>query len=377
MARRRRGSFRLNAKGWVFLALSASVAFAAAFKSSNYLLLVFCGLMGVWAVSGWLTWLVARGIEVSRVLPEEANAGCVIAVALRVRNAKRFWPAFCLRLEDRLTHGGQPAPLQPPPVWIPLAGPGQRARGVEHVSLQSRGWARLGPILLTSEFTPGLWTYRTPLAVSDRLLVFPRLGVLNRRILNPLLARVDFADFPSLESVRGQEEFAGLREYREGDNRRHVHWKMSARLPGRLLVREYDDPLIREGTLLLETFVPNPGDARRRGRFERAVSFAATLAETLLAENWRLTFKAWGPDYRELRLEPQRGSREELLHSLALLKPTRIHPLSELLQREEDGAGRVCFVIRCGDEPLAEADPQARRLVFDPHDQKGMMEFDL
>ncbi len=375
--RRRRGSFRLNARGWVYLALSLSVAFAATYKGSNFLLTLFAVLSGILAVSGLLTFLVGRGLEISRVMPADARAGGVVPVTLKIRNSKRLWPAFCLKLEDRLSHDGHPAALQPTPVWIPLVGPGRRARGVEMVSLQERGWARLGPLTLTSEFTPGLWTYRATLPVADRLLVYPRLGALNRQVLNPLLARVEYSELLSLDAVRGSEEFSGLREYREGDNPRRIHWKMSARLQDRLLVREYEDPLIREGTILLETFLPNLGDTRRRGRLERAVSFVATLAEALMAENWRLTFKAWTPDLEEIRLEPRKGSRDDLLHALALLKPTRIHTLGELLAREEGPANRIWFVVRCGDDPLDDWAQQQRSLVFDPQDQKRMMEFDL
>ena len=68
--RRRRGSFRLNARGWVYLALSLSVAFAATYKGSNFLLTLFAVLTGILGVSGLLTYLVGRGLEISRVLPE-------------------------------------------------------------------------------------------------------------------------------------------------------------------------------------------------------------------------------------------------------------------------------------------------------------------
>jgi uncharacterized protein (DUF58 family) len=372
--RRRRGSFRINARGWIYLALSASVAFAALFKGNNFLLAVFCALLGLFVVSGLLTVLVARRLQASRLIPPQAFAGEVVDVAVRIHNAKRLWPAFSLRLEDRLIQDARLAEVQPSPVWIPLVGPGGRARGHERVSFPDRGWARLGPFTLTSEFPPGLFTWTAPVPAADRILVFPRRGVLRRRVLNPLLSRIDASDLATAECIRGEQDFAALREYRPGDSPRRIHWKMSARIPGRLLVREHEDPLIRDGTILLETFLPNVADHRRRGRLERAVSFAAALAETLLAEQWRLNFRTFAPEPIDLRLEPRRDSLTDLLHTLATLKATRTRTLRELLDREEESdSERVLFVLRIGDDPLA---APGRSVVVDPHDMKSMMEFD-
>ena len=64
-------------------------------------------------------------------------------------------------------------------------------------------------------------------------------------------------------------------------------------------------PVDRDAVILLDTFLPNPGDARRRARLERAVSFAATLADHLLADQYLVTLRAYGPDPVSLELEPR------------------------------------------------------------------------
>src|SRR6185295_15269672 len=141
------------------------------------------------------------------------------------------------------------------------------------------GGARIGPFTVVSEFPPGLFTYRRIVPVVNRMLVYPRVGVLNRRFIDPLLAKVEYTEQAAGDFERGHEEFAGLREFRDGDNPRSIHWKMSARLAGRLLVREHEDPRVRDVAILLDTHVPKTGDGRRRPRLERAIPFAATLAE--------------------------------------------------------------------------------------------------
>ncbi len=368
-----RGKFSVNARGWVYAVLTLSVGVAAAVKGNNLLFAVFSVLLGVMGASALLTVLVARRMEVSRLLPEAIRAGEHFGVALRFRNGKRLLPAFCLRFEDRLTHEGRPASLQPTPVWLPLARPGERVRGTSWVAAHQRGWARLGPLAVTSEFTPGLFSYRTHIPVEDQVLVTPRMGVLNRRLINPYLAQADYADVAASMFTPGEEEFASLREYRPGDNLRRIHWKMSARMQNKLLVREFENARIRNAAVLLDTCVPNPGDARRRMRLERAVSFAATLAEELLAENYQVRFRAFGPDLMELHLPPRRGSMEELLGALALLKASRIHPLSDLIAEESGAGDEIYFLLKIGDEPLPAWEPLRRAVVMGPAEMRALM----
>jgi uncharacterized protein (DUF58 family) len=372
--RRAKASLRLNVRGWVYLALTLSVAFAAAFKGNNLLFAVFCVLFGLLGASGYLTWAVARKLEVSRILPETAVVGETFTLALRIRNAKKVWPAFCIRFEDRLTHEGRPATLQPTPVWLPYAKPGGRAKGTYYAAAHERGWARFGPYAVSSEFLTGLFTWRAVLGGEDKLLVVPRLGRLNRRLVGTLLARGETSPFSSPEADAGDEEFAGLREYRPGDHPRRIDWKMSARLPGGdLLVRELENPKVRDAVILLDTFLPNPGDARRRARLERAVSFAATLADHLLADQYLVTLRAFGPDPISLELEPRRGATDDLLVNLALLKPCRAHPVGDLVAAEECRSDRVYFVLKAGDDALPPWDGEARSVVVDASEMKALM----
>jgi len=364
----------VNGRGWIFLCLAASVALAAALKGNNLLFAIFCILIAQFIVSGVLTIVVARGIEVSRILPTSVVAGDLFTLGLRVRNLKRFWPVFCLKLEDRVAATGRPATLPPTPVWIPIAGPWKRIRTACYATAPDRGWARLGPMTAVSEFPPGLFTYRRIVPVVNRLLVYPRLGVLNRRLLEPLLAQARYTDLASNDFIRGQEDFAELRDYRDGDNPRDIHWKMSARLPGRVLVREHEDPRVRDAVILLETQLSKPNDSRRRARLERAIPFAATLADALLAEGYRVRFRAFAPDPLLVELDPRNRDLDPLLHALALLRPTRMGPISDLIGAEDGSGEAVQFILRIGDDPLPEREERSRVLVLTPAMMKDLMD---
>jgi uncharacterized protein (DUF58 family) len=369
-----RGSFRMNGRGWVYLALAASVAFAAALKGNNLLFAIFCILIAQFLVSAVLTVVVARNLELSRILPASVVAGDVFPLGIRLRNLKRFWPAFCIRIEDRVDSPGRGVALPPTPVWIPIAAPRKRVRTTSYCTVPERGWARLGPFTIVSEFPPGLFEYRRTVPVVHRLLVYPRLAVLSRRHVDPLLARVEYADLAANEFERGQEEFAGLREFRDGDSPRDIHWKMSSRLPGRLLVREHEDPLVKDAVLLLETFLPRSAEGRRRNRLERAIRFAATLADALVAQGYRIRFRAFTPDPIEVELDPRDRDGSRLLHELAILRPTRVHGPADLLSIGDLPGDAALFLLRIGDDPLPARDEFQGAVVLSPAQMRAMME---
>jgi uncharacterized protein (DUF58 family) len=146
---------------------------------------------------------------------------------------------------------------------------------------------------------------------------------------------------------------------------------MSARLPGKLLVREYEDPPVRDATILLETGVPNPKDRSRSLRLERAITFAATLAKSLLEENCRVTFRAFTPELVTLLLAPRRGALDDLLHLLAVLQPPRTRSLDALLP--EGSLDETCFVLKISNDPLPPWNLPRRSVILDPADMKNLM----
>src|SRR5579875_3642404 len=113
----------------------------------------------------------------------------------------------------------QACPLQPGATQATINVPADR-----------RGWRALPRMCLSSSLPFGLfraWGWITP---DLRVLVYPRVGEDG--------APPSRNDDPR-ERLPGGDEFAGLRDYRQGDALRHVAWKASARR-GDLLVREFD-----------------------------------------------------------------------------------------------------------------------------------------
>jgi uncharacterized protein (DUF58 family) len=146
--------------------------------------------------------------------------------------------------------------------------------------------------------------------------------------------------------VSGEPEFHGVREYRQGDNPRWIHWRRSART-GQLVIREHTVVHDSQLIVVLDPW-PSPGtepggrrrpSGHRRGaarhardpRVERLISAAATALCEALDRGHRvgLICRAAVP----IIVAPAggRAHRQRLLNELALIGPGRADGLDQLI----------------------------------------------
>jgi uncharacterized protein (DUF58 family) len=145
-------------------------------------------------------------------------------------------------------------------------------------------------------------------------------------------------------------------------------------MPGRLLVREHEDPRIRDAVVILDTHVPRAAESRRRARLERAVRFAATLADALLAEGYKVRFQAYTPELVSVDLDPRARDLDLLLQELALLRPTRTRPVSELLASQDAGRDQTVFLLRIGDDALPPVENLGHVVTLTSADMRSLMD---
>lgn len=157
---------------------------------------------------------------------------------------------------------------------IALAMPGVGgAEGVSAFKIPARRRAvlRVGPVRTVRGDPLGL--FRRVVVWSDYVDVF----------VHPLTGQVpgmstgfirDLEGSPTPDLTASDIAFHALREYRPGDDRRHIHWKSTART-GTLMVRQFEE------TRRSHIVVGLPGaaaDYRDEAEFELAVSAAASIA---------------------------------------------------------------------------------------------------
>jgi uncharacterized protein (DUF58 family) len=147
---------------------------------------------------------------------------------------------------------------------------GGSARYRYEVPTDRRGRIPLGPLSIERSDLLGLARARGELGEVAELRVYPRRHPVR---LSPAgRARHHHEGEAPLQPMRGSMDLRSLREYVVGDERRHLHWKATART-GQLMVREYVDPAQPWMVVLLDT----RSAALSAERFEEAVEVAASL----------------------------------------------------------------------------------------------------
>src|SRR5215213_2235737 len=147
---------------------------------------------------------------------------------------------------------------------------------------------------------------------------------------------------------RRGEEFANLREYRRGDDRRHIHWKSLART-GELFVKEFSVQAPRRHTVALD--LRREGLRTQEQEVEDAVSAAASVLTYLVRED--LPFRLLGADAAETRFGSDEDSYWKAMRFLAMARADGIRSLGETVLTERGGLGEgVVLISRTRDEEL-------------------------
>ncbi|CAN5530892.1 hypothetical protein BH24ACT22_BH24ACT22_08030 [soil metagenome] len=261
---------RPTARGWQAIIFGALVMFVARMIGTTQFYQLGYVLLGLILVALVLGLLGSRGIGFSRNLPAgiRFTAGKTARIDLLISNSSRFGTSE-VGVRDRL--------LEPQSFDVPaLRGGGGDVVEVP-VTFERRGIYELGPAEVRALEPFRLLQFVRKFRDRTEVVVYPQVHELSGFSLGRGNTE---AGARGALGQRG-EEFAGLREYRRGDDRRHIHWKSVART-GELFVKEFALQAPRRYTVAL--------DLRRQGlrvpekEVEDAVSAAASVLTHLKDE---------------------------------------------------------------------------------------------
>ncbi len=330
---------RLTPAGRSAVAAVLVLGLALAWSGSGLARATTAACAALVTVSLVLAWSQSRRLTASTPEPVTVPAGTAFPVEIRLTNAS---PWFAAR--DLIVAFDTPErPASRPAGWAPACEPrGHRVVAARHGPL-ARGRMSELRFSVATTFPLGLAEARAHFRVPAEVLVLPRLGHLPR--LDEIVGPSAGADAPSPRDPRGEEEMAGLRDWREGDSLRRVHWKLSARR-GRRVLREFRSGGRAAVHLVLwaQAHVPNRPGARSPA-FERAVSLTATLAERLLRLGHPVRLTILGRT--AVRLAPRRGRTGlgPMLRALAEIEATADAPAAHAEPRRGE---RVVLVTGLG-----------------------------
>jgi uncharacterized protein (DUF58 family) len=149
---------------------------------------------------------------------------------------------------------------------------------------------------------------------------------------------------------RRGEEFANLREYRRGDDRRHIHWKSLART-GELYVKEFSLQAPRRHTVALD--LRREGLRTQENEIEDAVSVAASVLAHLAGEGLPFRLLDTGSSGADTGFGSDEDSYWEAMRHLATARADGVRNLAETVLGERGGLGEgVVLVSRTRDDEL-------------------------
>jgi len=358
----------LSRQGLAALTFLAIVYVAALLGQVNLLLMLGGMLLGVLWVNWRLVAKTLRGLDVRRRIPRTVGAGDVLSVGLEIDNSRRRGASWALVVREEIRRagdGGSDEPLRPH-LFIPYV-PGRQARAVVYrARFPRRGRYQFAPPAVSTRFPFGFFRRTVILGQDDTLLVLPRLG----KLLPRWLAR----HHESFEGDRRHErrygriygEFYGVRPWRSGDSRRHIHWRSSAR-HGTLVVRQFEQHRNRDVALVIELWQPQRPAGEDLENVELAVSFAATVvADTCRREGGNLWVGTTVAGEDLLRGPASSALMQEVMEKLAVAEASCEDRLVELLGRALAAIEPGTEVVLVTTRPVDLADPRFAPLSGNP-----------
>lgn len=333
---------KFTREGRYFVAISVGIGMAAINTGNNLLYLLLGWLLSVIIASGVLSEQVLRGLRIQRRPPGRIFAGQPFLMEISVENTKASLASYSIEVEDRIAGG-----MLDKKCYFLKVPAGRTQRTSYRHTFTRRGLYRFTGFRVGTKFPFGLFRKSRDVEVAKGLVVYPQIHPIT--VPSP---RAHYAGNDTARQLGRRGEFFGLREYRDGDDRRDIHWRSTART-GRALVREYEDESQKRALILLDNALParvEARDKRRPGKsgaqdaaqnakstgatagavasdpseqgdpaasMERAISAAASMATAYLNKGYAVELVARG-----CRVPPGTGPTQvtRMLEALALLE---------------------------------------------------------
>ena len=354
MLRRARGdgprlAVRPTSAGWQVLAAGAAVFFVARLIGTTQFHQLAYALLALPLASFALGVAGTRGVRFSRSVPPgmHLTAGETSGVVLELSRTR--FGASGAGVLDRLP---EPRALKFPPPVSGTAGTagGSRTAILEvPLSFPRRGVYDLGPAEIRISDPFGLLGFSRTFPEKTEVVVYPKTHALPGF---PLRGGDMEAGSRGSRGQRG-DEFASLREYRRGDDRRHIHWKSVART-GQLFVKEFSLEAPRRHTVVLDA--RREGIRINEGEVEDAVSAAASVLRHLSREHLPLRLLCANAAVDATEFGNDDAPYRESMRLLAQVRADGARHLSEVLLEGRGTLGEgIVLVSRTRDAGLPAA----------------------
>ena len=321
--------------GRIIIAISFLVISYSFTLMQNPIRILAFSLIAIFAGDFIIGFLLRPRLKIGRDIPVRARSGNPVRIDYHIRNLRPI-PVWNVSVDSHLPgsslkhyDGQTTAEYIPSKTEVSLS---------SYLISERRGVYNLPIPLADSIFPFGIFRWISRGNEPQRLLIYPDYTTLNSVSL-PVGQRYQRNALPKTSNVGESMEFLGCREFRTGDNPRHIHWPSSART-GEIIVREFQDEYISRMALIVDTSVKKPGSLGKMfsvrehlyNDLEAALSLSAAVAENLLKGDFVVDIFAAGPEIYHLKTGRSLAQFENILDILACIDPYHGECFVELKQ---------------------------------------------
>jgi uncharacterized protein (DUF58 family) len=301
-------SFGITREGALYLLCTFLLSWAAIHTGNNLLFIILAALLSTIAVSGVVSRNSLKQVSLSLQMPENVFVGERVAIKVTMKNRKRIFPSFSIRVEDpdlsrrhsprspvrrlilRLRGETRAAAVEDRAMfrqaaYFPILRPAETRSELMVQSFPHRGLYLLQGFWISTRFPFGFFRRGERIGAKGEVLVYPLVQEISSFFhLLPFLA----GQLEGSHVGQGENLFS-IRKYQESESARIIDWKATAKT-GELMAREYARDEESKFCLILDTRMDAQTSAGCEDVFEKAVSLAASIAAHFLEEGTGMEF---------------------------------------------------------------------------------------
>jgi uncharacterized protein (DUF58 family) len=257
---------RATREGRRFILASVLIAAAALNTGNNLIYLILALMLSLVLLSLVILKVTLSGLSLGAASVSPIFAGEEASFSLTVSNRKRHIHSYSVSvLSESMTSLA----------YFPVVPAQGRTTKEVKIVFKRRGLYGRRNFTARSGFPFILFVGEREMEVRGAVLVYPAL----RDVGNIASDGWGTEEGDAVRSAGAGEEIHSIREFRQGDDLRRIHWKASAKVAD-LMVKEYAEHELRRTTIIIDNLrrgvlLENKAD---REVFEKAVSLAASLA---------------------------------------------------------------------------------------------------
>jgi uncharacterized protein (DUF58 family) len=288
-------------------------------------------------------------VKINRNLPDRVRAGTPLQVSYTVENLRKF-PVINIHLDP--IHQQKWLKLESDIASCDGLAPHQTLQIKAFIQSERRGEYILKPPFVSSSFPFGIFKWTCRGRYSSKILVYPKYEELNFISL-PDSIRFQKEGTSMLSKIGESMEFHACREFRTGDNAKHIHWPTTARR-GQLIVKEFQEEFLARTALIIDTHIPFKTkffSLKARTEFpnlEAALSLTAAIVHKLAYSDFIVDIFAAGSEVYHFKSGRSLANFDRILDILACIEPAKKTPFSELkpaVFEEIAGIGSAIIIL--------------------------------